>query len=379
MEDLVLEHVHLVHRHGERTPLMFGPHTSTNWDLCHRASLVRHVLPSNKQTVLEKMGSFFRRKDAEEMKFNVIFQSGRTENCAPAQLTDKGRKTLYKVGEWFRERYIEKMGFVSKELNEPEFHLRSTNFQRTMESLQSLMQGMFKKYQGTINVHVRDLSVDNLATFTHCPKLKAMERTSKEKIQKEFDRKSAEIQGYFAKTYSPHFKKLNLYALYDLITSSRAHGFREFKSVPQPIMKTLEEFSLAIWFKHLNSEEGLAMNTGRLLWEIAEQMREKIAGRDVKRKVSIFSAHDVTIYPLLMAMGMNDEKWPSFGANVIFELFRSRRTEKRYVQMRYEGKKVSIPKCQSFYDDKKMLCAFEDFLRISENMYLENFEETCQE
>ena len=36
----------------------------------------------------------------------------------------------------------------------------------------------------------------------------------------------------------------------------------------------------------------------------------------------LFSVHDTTVAPLLMALGVFDNKWPDFAADLAFELYR---------------------------------------------------------
>ncbi|OAG31621.1 lysophosphatidic acid phosphatase type 6 [Nematocida displodere] len=378
---LELEHVHLVHRHGERTPLLYGPHDKTNWNLCHRASKISHTIPSNAPTLMDKARSlinYLKTGQAEPMHFNVVVSSGREFNCAPGQLTDAGRANLFNLGTWFREKYLEKSGLISPAFKKEEFFLRSTNFQRTLESLQSLMQGMYRTYSGSLDVEVRDLTADTLGCNRHCPKLKTMKAASHKNVNQAFSSKAKEIKEYFSRAYNSHLSSLSPYAIYELVASSRAHGFSRFKHVPSTVMKDLEEYSINLWFKHLNDPSALSLETGCLLKEISDQMVEKATNAN-PRKVSIYSAHDVTIYPLLMAMGSHTKKWPKFGANLIFEMHKNQQTGERYVQMRYNGERVPIPKCASLHQEEKGLCPLEDFVRICNDTYMSNFSEACLE
>ena len=38
----------------------------------------------------------------------------------------------------------------------------------------------------------------------------------------------------------------------------------------------------------------------------------------------LFSAHDTTVVPLLLALRVFDDKWPDFAADVAFELYRDK-------------------------------------------------------
>ncbi|KAI5171756.1 lysophosphatidic acid phosphatase type 6 [Nematocida sp. LUAm3] len=380
---LQLEYLHLIHRHGERTPLLFGPHDTTKWNLCHRTSKIRYMAPTKGFSFFDRFkilsSSDPKDNSAPPIEFNLSLVSGHRFNCAPGQLTDKGRETLSSLGAWMRRKYIEKEGFISSVFKKEEFNLRSTNFQRTLESLQSLMQGIYPVHPTSMDVRVNDLTADTLGCNRHCPKLKSMKNTANELLKREFSSKAKNISEYFKKAYTPYFSTLSPYALYDLVISSRAHDFSRFRSVPKSILDDLEQYSVRLWFDHLNTKEGLSLNTGCVLKEISDTMLSKVSGASEKLKVSVFSAHDVTVYPLLMAMGASTSQWPRFGANIIFELLKESHTDERYVLMRYNGKETPIPKCKREKIGTKEVCPLNEFLRISNEIYMKNFNEVCEQ
>ena len=41
-------------------------------------------------------------------------------------------------------------------------------------------------------------------------------------------------------------------------------------------------------------------------------------------KMMLYSAHDVTLAPILMLLGVLDDKWPDFAADIAFELYRDK-------------------------------------------------------
>ncbi|KAI5186320.1 lysophosphatidic acid phosphatase type 6 [Nematocida homosporus] len=378
---LQLAYVHLIHRHGERTPLLFGPHDRTNWNLCHRTSKISYVAPNKPHTLTDRIKgllSYFQRKESPPVEFNLTLHSGQEFNCAPGQLTDKGRETLTKLGAWFRRRYVEKEGLISPVFKKEEFQLRSTNFQRTLESLQSLMQGLFPTHPAQMDVRVNDITADSLGISRHCPRLKTLTNQSQAALKKEFSPKADLLRHYFSKNFSPSLAALSPYAIYDLIASNRAHGFSQFRQVPRHILSTLEEYSLRLWFGHLNTQEGIALNTGALLNEISNHLVHKAADPNLPLKASIFSAHDVTVYPLLKALGSDPKAWPKFGANVIFELLKDKTSQEHYVLMRYNGQEVPIGLCKREKKGRSEVCPLEEFVRICNSFYFSDLSAECQ-
>ncbi|KAH9386359.1 lysophosphatidic acid phosphatase type 6 [Nematocida major] len=377
---LQLEYVHLVHRHGERTPLMFGPHDNTKWNMCHRVSKIDYTIPKKNPTLMDRVRSllsYVHIGEAKPLHFRITQDSGRDFNCAPGQLTDVGRANLFGLGEWFRQKYILKEGLIKPSFDKSQFHLRSTNFQRTLESLQSLMQGMFKSYSSTMDVKVVDITQDTLTINRYCPKLKALKDISHTKVKKAFEPEAKKIQKYFTDKHSSLFASLSPYAIYDLVASANAHGFSHFSRVPKAIMHALEKYSIQLWFNHLNDREALSLNTGGLMKEISDQMIAKALDPESPLKASVFSAHDVTVYPVLMATGNAPEAWPKFGANLVFELLKDKDTQERYVQMRYNGKKTPMPGCRPIKVGSGQYCPLDNFVKMCNETYAENFSEFC--
>lgn len=67
--------------------------------------------------------------------------------------------------------------------------------------------------------------------------------------------------------------------------------------------------------------------------------REKTRGELFPRcrKLYLYAAHDVTLLPLLLALGIFDHKWPPFAADVTMELYRHRESQEWFVQLYYHG------------------------------------------
>ena len=55
------------------------------------------------------------------------------------------------------------------------------------------------------------------------------------------------------------------------------------------------------------------------------------------RKLFLYSAHDTTLIPCLMAMGVFDMKWPPYAADITLELHQHRQTKKPFVKVSYVG------------------------------------------
>lgn len=55
------------------------------------------------------------------------------------------------------------------------------------------------------------------------------------------------------------------------------------------------------------------------------------------RKLILYASHDITLIPLLVAMGTFDHKWPPYAADVTLELYQHRPSKEWFVRMTYHG------------------------------------------
>lgn len=51
----------------------------------------------------------------------------------------------------------------------------------------------------------------------------------------------------------------------------------------------------------------------------------------------MYSAHDTTLMPCLMALGIFDMKWPPYAADLTLELYQHRQTSEAFVKVSYVG------------------------------------------
>lgn len=56
------------------------------------------------------------------------------------------------------------------------------------------------------------------------------------------------------------------------------------------------------------------------------------------RKLYLYAAHDVTLMPLLLALGIFDHKWPPFAGDLTMELHQHQESRAWFVRLYYQGK-----------------------------------------
>ncbi|XP_025783995.1 lysophosphatidic acid phosphatase type 6 [Puma concolor] len=74
------------------------------------------------------------------------------------------------------------------------------------------------------------------------------------------------------------------------------------------------------------------------------------------QKLYLYAAHDVTLMPLLIILGIFDHKWPPFAVDLTMELYQHRESKEWFVQLYYRGEE-QVPKgCPD------QLCPLDKFL-----------------
>lgn len=56
----------------------------------------------------------------------------------------------------------------------------------------------------------------------------------------------------------------------------------------------------------------------------------------------LYATHDVTLLPMLLALGIFDQKWPPFAVDLTMELYQHQESKEWFVQLSYNGKVRSL-------------------------------------
>ncbi|XP_078419813.1 2-phosphoxylose phosphatase 1 isoform X2 [Cetorhinus maximus] len=107
--------------------------------------------------------------------------------------------------------------------------------------------------------------------------------------------------------------------------------------------------------------------THPILNQTATRMQQITQGK--KDEIfALYSAHDVTVAPLLSALGIPDASFPRFGARIIFEIWQNGKDKRQnFIRILYNGNDVTFQ--TSFCSghkarSKHLLCPFENFLNF---------------
>ncbi|KAI9492688.1 histidine phosphatase superfamily [Zychaea mexicana] len=401
-EDLELTLLQVVHRHGERTPVRkrLEKLFPTVWKMCdanaHMFATIVSLDPSaQKQFVpLQRLVD----EDAIIKKPHVHSPGA----CYYGQLTNLGRHSMATLGARLREIYVDRLKFLPDIYDQSMVTIRSTDYQRTQESVQQLVAGGLypadkRGDDFVLQIATRDPVVENMFPNPNCYRLRQLAK----EFKKEVDEKCKDKFESLTERLKNHVDSVSLDShpsangILDTLVAARAHGFELPVDIDDGVIRDLEDVVVLEWFHGvMRSDEARRLSTGRIVGEIRDRMAEKAIGVN-DRKLHVYSGHDTTVGPLLISLGGFDNRWPPFSSSVIFELFKQKGAspswtsrlfggqEKgpHFVRVRYNDKILELPGCQAAGDHHesgdKSLCTFEAFQKIVKDQVPDNWKEEC--
>lgn len=315
------------------------------------------------------------------------------------ELTDLGRASTYTFGARLRKLYIDRLGILPSILEDKDVdkvYFRSTNMSRTVESLYSVVSGLFPETKaGSASTFVPTMLIrtgvtENLLPNTFgCGRLRDLDRKFAAFAAAIHNPRLAELDGLI----SPHTDGVpprvdghpRLSGILDTVRAAKAHGI-EVPPVFEDhrVMDLVETAVCDEWYTGYGADDQalrdqfrrLAM--GRFLWELSQRLNAKASRPSATPlQMAVYSAHDTSIAGILGTLDIFNNRWPAFTASIGIELFKqpgsggilSRlglKGEQHFVRMRYGDKEMRLPACQAPGDHlagRGEFCTLEAFTR----------------
>ncbi|KAM7380430.1 hypothetical protein PAMP_003725 [Pampus punctatissimus] len=286
-----LKLVQVLFRHGARTPLKSIPDVmEVQWV----PVLLEPPAHTHINYVVTDLHGGPRPPSPVEESYRRNMLTGGT---FPGQLTTVGMQQLYELGKRLRRRYIEETAFLGPTFTPAEVYHRwaeSSTLPDIAADLQSIQNALgIAAHQHVDFILIRD---DMVARETHglpCP------------------------------------------------------------PVLDTWRDTVEQRAVDMMF-HIyepSKRENLQLCVGPLLHTLLFNIDEKLQGTssEPNRKLFLYSAHDTTLIPCLMALGIFDMKWPPYAADITLELHQHRQTNESFIKVSYLGQDHLLPGCSGVY------------------------------
>ncbi|KAI1126979.1 histidine phosphatase superfamily [Nemania abortiva] len=351
---LNLEQVHILMRHGERTPVAArfqNAGLSPYWPYCSTSQRFTQIMTT--QDGWESI-AWKRRLEMIDPKDRFISTQGAGSDtsriCLLGELTDKGRETTLAFGKQLRQLYVDQLGLLPKNLSDPGIvYARTTMVPRVLESVQQALYGLYPP--GTYKASTPwEITMRTPADETLLPNTKSCARLAE--LAREFSRQAAakwnesgDMRFLSEKLgkWIPAGKSLavdsrpRLFGVMDTINASIAHGPDtrlpdEFYE--ERVRKTIDRIVVDAHFHGYNvSREFRTLGSGEFMGGIVLRMLGQVrwnqrSSLSAPPKLSLLGSHDYAFGATLASLGCFDslEKWPPFTSNIIFELFRKSQT-----------------------------------------------------
>ncbi|XP_071805512.1 2-phosphoxylose phosphatase 1-like [Asterias amurensis] len=402
-----LQYVHVVARHGDRTPITQLGLPNIKMDRRFNCDLetAKNDFPSS-QLLPRFVASVVAQDEAQAawpqmpMFLRTLPIGSNARECAIAQLTPTGWLQLMRLGQHMKIAYEGKLVPHQGYFRNPNTTLfKSTMNARTQQSVFAFMFGFLPR----LELHFADrikitenTAFCSLGKNCSCQAIVQLEKAKQKQygVALKNDTETQMVLKSVAKNLlnEPKPKKVpGLTAQQDLYSSLTCHE----KSLPcTPYGCVLEKhFAKIVAFtdrvsrEMRSSEDGPHQKYARLvmhplLSQIATQMKKVNHGAQNYPKFVYYSGHDITLTPLLDILGLGDYHWPCYAANVVFELWS--KSESFFLRVLYNGqdKTSAVRFCR---DNLSLdgLCPLRYFLRFvnKENMgyfHAESLSEACK-
>ncbi|GAB5592234.1 hypothetical protein Unana1_07134 [Umbelopsis nana] len=412
-DNLELKFVQLVHRHGERTPVRKRLETlvPSVWELCHANTQMFATIASlDGDTISPTLRSVPLTRLVETEIGEGRQLTSRPGACYYGQLTNVGRASITKLGANLRDIYVNHLKYLPEEWDEKAIYIRSTDYNRTQESVQQLVAGGLyppekRDESFRLNIRTRDPRDDNMFPNPSCKKLRQLTRDFNKIIAEQCAPKLAKISERM-RTYVPEVSldsHPSANGILDTLVAAKAHGFKLPSDIDDDLLEDLAEVVTHEWFAGaMQSEEIRRLSLGRLMGDIRDRMIRKVHGSDKlvgeqDLKMAIYSGHDTTVAPLLIILGCFDKRWPPFSSSILFELFKEKSPssggwfdslwkkpveQDYYVRVRYQDKIMKLPGCaeqgKHHPNGDQSLCTLTAFREAVDSSIPKDWAEECK-
>lgn len=275
------------------------------------------------------------------------------------QLTPLGAKDAEALGKKFREYYINKTHLLPEKFDAESVSIKSTDYQRTINTASNIMKGFYPANANEIKVEVKPLEEDvvmrNRAKFR---------KEEFRKLRKENDERAANSQSepYVSakraladlnKIFGTNYSSIGEFVkIGDLIKASKIHN--------RPLLKKIDA-DLEEKFVKLPSET-------RLLWfstdpkipciysqDLVSYVADVVENRASQPKYILYAAHDTSILGATFLLNTPATYNPPFLSNLRFEIFQDTKTNETFVKTSLDGKTFKVCSTE--------LCPADDFVK----------------
>ncbi|XP_077993285.1 lysophosphatidic acid phosphatase type 6-like [Glandiceps talaboti] len=375
---LQLKLVQVFLRHGARTPLHTLPNPNSNpeleviWDKDSLFAGGEHLMADfgvknldGGPPPISRLENIYRKR---------ILPGG----SFVGQLTTVGKEQMHELGKMYKTVYVDELKYLNPSFSPDHIYIRSTNMMRSLESAACFLAGMFgedMKKHGEVTIYT-DTSENEILypNAFNCKRFGDFGRRfwHDQDILPGIKRFREQLQRIMGLADS---FKLNIVEMRDNLRAMEAHNLPIVRSL-EPLVSIIDKRATEVmkYYVSRSTSEGLEvlqLTTGPVVHMIRENMQQ-VNKMENFQKFHIYSCHDTTLMALLCGLGIFDEKWPPYAADLTFELYEDKDGQ-QYVRTLYNGKQRNIMK------NKDVILPLDKFMDLTKEVALpvEDYRKAC--
>ncbi|XP_015101800.2 lysophosphatidic acid phosphatase type 6 isoform X2 [Vicugna pacos] len=353
---LELKMVQVVFRHGARSPLKPLPQEE------QQVEWKPQLLEVPPQTQFDYTVTNLAGGPKPHSPFDAQYRETTLKGGVFAgQLTQVGMQQMFALGERLRKSYVEDVPFLSPTFHPLEVFIRSSNIYRNLESTRCLLAGLFQRQkEGPIVIHTDEVSSEVLyPNYQNCWNLQERTRGRRQAacLQPGISEDLKKVKEEMGIAGSDG---VDFLILLDNMAAEQEHGLPSCPTLKR-FARMIEQRAVdtALYVLQREDRESLQMAVGPFLHILESNLLSAVdpaTPPGKTRKLYLYAAHDVTLMPLLLALGIFDHKWPPFAGDLTMELHQHQESGEWFVRLYYQGKEQVPRGCPD------RLCPLDKFL-----------------
>lgn len=271
------------------------------------------------------------------------------------QLTPEGMRQEYQLGVSLRKKYIEEQHLLPAHYNVSTMYVRSTDYDRTLMSAESLLMGLYPLGTGPLlpqgyqPIPIHTVPKDDDTAFVPDINRDTLKALVNQYVASsaEWQKKNNELKPYYAHWSQATGKTITdlhqLSSLADTLYIDQLHHAPIPKALsPSDVKMILQAGKWAMAAAYRPKQVGDIMG-GKLLTVIRDYLHQA-AHHQLSYAYVLLSAHDSTILSVMSAMGAPLDAPPRYASDLNFALYQTD-DGKKVVKVTFNGKPVVIPAC----------------------------------
>eukprot|EP00128_Syssomonas_multiformis_P016005 Colp12_sorted_trinity150504_noHs@17491 len=274
---LELKLVQVMHRHGARTTGndRLDPFP-VRWECAEPMGNIEHTT-----------------HNGETGKYRTVFIPDRQAipgSCFGGQLTKAGKDDMLNLGNFLRQRYIVKAGFLPDVFDSKLIHVRSTDVLRTIQSVQHLLISLYPQSKrqhddDVIVIHTLQEKVENMyPNPKQCRRMvQLVDEFRKSVRNSEYGKEAHVLREKCARLWGVPVESLpQCHGIYDELACRVANGLPVPPGTTPDLIEELGALGVRQWFGHLeepSGHEAARLGIGRFIGDLLTPIKDSVQGK----------------------------------------------------------------------------------------------------